>query len=66
MVQRYLEDGFGLSEMNENEEGDWVKYEDYVALVDSVETLHNMIKTGHMTVEHISGFLEGILLVVQE
>ena len=62
MVQRY--DCKGAVVTHEN--GPFVLYEDYAAIVDSVETLHNMIKMGHMTVEHISGFLEGILLVVKE
>lgn len=65
MVQRY--DYFAESENFESfDRGDWVKYEDYAALLSSVETLHDMVKLGHMQVEHISGFLEGILLMVKE
>lgn len=32
MVQRYIEGGYGASEMEEDEQGDWVKYEDYAKL----------------------------------
>lgn len=32
MVQRYIEGGYGVSEMEEDEHGDWVKYEDYAKL----------------------------------
>lgn len=32
MVQRYIEGGYGVSEMEEDEQGDWVKYEDYAKL----------------------------------
>lgn len=32
MVQRYIEGGYGASEMEEDEHGDWVSYEDYAAL----------------------------------
>ncbi len=32
MVQRYIEGGYGASEMEEDEQGDWVSYEDYAAL----------------------------------
>lgn len=32
MVQRYIEGGYGVSEMEEDAKGDWVRYEDYAAL----------------------------------
>ena len=32
MVQRYIEGGYGASEMGEDEQGDWVEYEDYEKL----------------------------------
>lgn len=32
MVQRYIEGGYGVSEMEEDAQGDWVRYEDYAAL----------------------------------
>lgn len=64
MVQRYIEGGYGASEMEEDAQGDWVSYEDYAALVNSVETLRDMIKVGHMRVEHVSGFLEGVFFLV--
>lgn len=32
MVQRYIEGGYGVSEMEIEQDGDWVKYEDYAAL----------------------------------
>ncbi len=32
MVQRFSEGGYGASEMEEDDHGDWVKYEDYAAL----------------------------------
>lgn len=32
MVQRYIEGGYGASEMEEDAQGDWVKYDDYAAL----------------------------------
>ena len=32
MVQRYIEGGYGASEMEEDEQGDWVRYEDYAKL----------------------------------
>ena len=32
MVQRYIEGGYGVSEMEEDSQGDWVKYEDYEKL----------------------------------
>ncbi len=65
MVQRW--DYFAATEEFEPfDRGEWVKYEDYAALLSSVETLHDMVKLGRMQVEHISGFLEGILLMVKE
>lgn len=32
MVQRYIEGGYGVSEMEEDAQGDWVRYEDYERL----------------------------------
>ena len=32
MVKRYIEGGYGVSEMEEDAQGDWVRYEDYAAL----------------------------------
>lgn len=32
MVQRYIEGGYGASEMEEDAQGDWVRYEDYEKL----------------------------------
>ena len=32
MAQRYNEGGYGTSEMEEDEQGDWVMYEDYAKL----------------------------------
>lgn len=64
MVQRY--EVWCDDEFEPEVDGRFVKYEDYEALLSSVETLHDMVKLGHMRVEHISGFLEGILLVVKE
>ena len=32
MVQRYIEGGYGASEMEEDAKGDWVRYEDYAKL----------------------------------
>lgn len=32
MIQRYIEGGYGVSEMEEDAQGEWVKYEDYTVL----------------------------------
>lgn len=32
MVARFIEGGYGVSEMEEDAQGDWVRYEDYAAL----------------------------------
>ena len=32
MVARFIEGGYGVSEMEEDGQGDWVKYEDYEKL----------------------------------
>ena len=32
MVKRYIEGGYGVSEMEEDAQGDWVRYEDYERL----------------------------------
>lgn len=37
MVARFIEGGYGVSEMEAHIEGDWVMYEDYAALVKAVE-----------------------------
>lgn len=43
MVQRYIEGGYGASEMEEDEHGDWVSYEDYAELKSVlVEVLDNI------------------------
>lgn len=37
MVQRFIEGGYGTSEMEEDAQGEWVAYEDYESLVKAVE-----------------------------
>ncbi len=37
MVQRYIEGGYGASEMEEDAQGDWVSYEDYAELKEAAE-----------------------------
>jgi hypothetical protein len=39
MVQRYIEGGYGASEMEEDEHGDWVSYEDYAKLKEMYDAL---------------------------
>lgn len=39
MVQRYIEGGYGASEMEEDAQGDWVIYEDYEKLRQKAEEL---------------------------
>lgn len=65
MVQRYDLAALGTSAHPDNE-GHFVKYEDYEHLINCVETLRDMIKAGHARDEHVSGFLEGVLLVAKQ
>lgn len=37
MVQRFIEGGYGVSEMEEDQQGDYVRYEDYERLKEAVE-----------------------------
>lgn len=49
MVQRYIEGGYGASEMEEDEQGDWVKYEDYAALKELTDKLVKLRRGGCMS-----------------
>lgn len=44
MVKRYIEGGYGLSEMEEDEQGDWVSYEDYLKLESEVKELRQQLE----------------------
>lgn len=48
------------SEMYEDVNGDFVKYEDYEKLSKSVQACVAAIKEGSLAVEHVQGYLEGV------
>lgn len=45
MVRRYIEGGYGVSEMEEDAQGDWVRYEDYAKLLNVVYLLTDCVNT---------------------
>lgn len=58
MVQRYDIDTEGYS--RECESGEFVTYEDYAALSNAIDSLLFAVKKGHLTVDHVQGYLEAI------
>lgn len=58
MVQRYDIDFEG--DPMECDCGDFVYYEDYAALSNAIDSLLAAVKKGHLTTEHVQGYLEGI------
>ena len=66
MVQRYdFCDRYGVKlHESENDSGEFVKYEDYAKLVKSVSACLFSIQRGELTVEHVQGYLEGVIGVL--
>jgi hypothetical protein len=63
MVQRfYLVSGH----VQKWSEGDWVSYEDYEKLTKSVRACVAAIREGSLTVEHVQGYLEGVMAVLDD
>ena len=62
MVQRY--DCKGAVVTHEN--GPFVLYEDYEKLVKSVRACAAAIKEGSLAVEHVQGYLEGVMAVLDD
>lgn len=60
MVQRY--DCKGAVVTHEN--GPFVLYEDYAKLAKSVRACVAAIRGGSLTVEHVQGYLEGVVWVL--
>ena len=68
MVQRYdFCDRYGhkLHE-SESDSGEFVSYEDYEKLVKSVQACVAAIKEGSLAVEHVQGYLEGVVEVLDD
>lgn len=61
MVQRYEND---YGDMMSDDNGFWVKYEDYEKLDKSVRACVAAIREGSLTVEHVQGYLEGLVEVL--
>lgn len=51
MVQRYVEGGYGVSEMEPDAEGNWVDYEDYAALETKYENLLQVVRESIRKIE---------------
>lgn len=62
MVQRY--DCKGAVVTHEN--GPFVLYEDYEKLVKSVQACVAAIKEGSLAIEHVQGYLEGVIGVLDD
>ena len=62
MVQRYDMDFDGRPYADQD--GEWVKYEDYAKLAKSVRACVAGIREGSLTVEHVQGYLEGVVEVL--
>lgn len=61
MAQRYEVRGKELG--GDEFYSDWVevvKYEDYEKLSNAIDSLLAAVKKGHLTIEHVQGYLEGI------
>lgn len=67
MVQRYSTYGCDWEcETYEDDRGELVKYEDYEKLAKSVRACVAAIREGSLTVEHVQGYLEGVIGVLDD
>ena len=62
MVQRYTT----LAGYVEDDDGHFVEYEDYAKLAKSVRACVAAIREGSLAVEHVQGYLEGIIGVLDD
>ncbi len=65
MVQRYIEGGYGASEMEEDEHGDWVSYEDYSELKQTLAAARTYVNDAAKTDAHAFGLLQAINKVLK-
>ncbi len=60
---RLSECGVNMVEMGN---GDWVSYEDYAKMAKSVRACVAAIQEGSLTIEHVQGYLEGVIGVLDD
>lgn len=60
MVQRYDDVGYGVFDMGPDPEGEWVKYEDYAELLQTMAAARTYVNDAAKTDAHAFGLLQAI------
>lgn len=65
-IQRYIEGGYGASDMEEDVQGDWVKHDDYAALETKLLAIHSHLERAAASQFNSKGYVKMALRIIEE